>query len=282
MSMPVLKGYENEPRKELEIVQIAELQVDRSYQRDLNQNLVEKILRDWQMIATDAITVSRRTDGSLWIVNGQHRAAAAALANETEMIAFVYEGLTVAEEAALRLKANNNRQDTAQERFHGQLTSGNEESLAILRLAEEFGSTVNRSPNKHSGINCVSALEMVFRLDGGLTLRQVFALLRDANIRLAGETATEPVLRGLAWFLRQHSHEYERNHLRKRLEVVGINDLLQRARAHQNSLRGSMWVNFYRAVVEVYNYRRSEANRLEWHTSHRKTIDPAGGSGSRN
>src|SRR5262252_187429 len=125
--------FENENSRQLEVIRIEGLKVDRRYQRPLDQKLVERILANFEFAAMDAIRVSRRKNGSEYIVNGQHSTAAAQLAGETEVLAFVYTGLSVQEEADLRLKANNRRSDTALERFHGQLTAKVPESLAIQK-----------------------------------------------------------------------------------------------------------------------------------------------------
>lgn len=259
--------------RDFQAVEIDVLQVDHRYQRDLNQNLVEKILADWDFVASDIASISQREDGSLWIIDGQHRAAAAKLAGETEILAFVYVGLTIEEEADKRLKANNGRADSSLERFHAQHTAGKPETLAIVSLCEEFGTKVNRSMNKSSGINAVSCLETLYRVDGGLLLRETLLLLRDAYGEIQGTVATEPVLRGCAWFLRQHSREMSRADLRGRMSRDGVDEVLRKARSHKSAMGGSLWVNFYRALVEVYNHRRAEHNRLEWRTQHKHVID---------
>ncbi len=269
---------DNGHSRELEVLTIDDLQVDFRYQRELNQNLVEKILAEWSFLASEVLTISarkisRQEGYEYYIVNGQHRAAAAKLAGETEILAFVYYGLTIDEEADLRLKTNNRRSDTPQERFYAQLTAGKEESLAIQALCTEFGTKINRTANKWTGINCISAMESLYRVDGGLLLRQTLKFLQDAHGEILNTVATEPVIRGTAWFIRQHSAEYNRADAKSRMARIGADSILLKARAHQQAMGGSMWVNYYRAMVETYNHRRAEHNRLEWRTQHKHVVD---------
>ena len=254
-------GEDGDRRRQLEVVTIDDLNVDHSYQRALNQNLVERILAQWDMVAADAITVSRRKNGKLYIVNGQHRAAAAKLAGETEILAFVYDGLTRAEEADLRLKANNRRSDNQLERFQAQLTQGNKESKAIKALLAEFDTMINRTANKHTGINCVACIESLYRLDA-VALRRTLQALHEAHGDLRGDSVTVPPLRGTFWFITHH-HDYKWRELIDRLDKAGVDDLLRRGRSHQSVQGGPLWLNYYRAIVEAYNYRRTEEKRLE-------------------
>lgn len=268
-----LTDADNGRYRDLQVVAIDDLHVDHAYQRELNQNLVEEILRDWDMVAADAITVSKRSNGRLFIVNGQHRAAAAKLAGETELLAFVYEGLTRAKEADLRLKANNRRGDTSLERFHAQLTAGRRESRAIVALLDEFGTSINRVSSIHKGVNCVSAVEKMYREDPEM-LRRTLRLVTEAFGVVAGVQATDAVLRGTFWFLKVHDGDYHLPSLRERLHTQGPEDLLRKARSHHAVAGGAGWLNYYRAVVEAYNHRRMEHTRLEVRTkyAHRQEV----------
>lgn len=261
-SIPQLTEDHNLRRK-LEIVELSTLKIDRSYQRDLKQRLVEDILRDYDEIAADALTVSKRANGDHYLVNGQHRAAASTLKGVEKALAFVYEGLTLEEEAALRLRSNHRRGDTPLERFHGQLTAKDPDSLAIAQIVDSVSSQVNKINNKLSGMNCVKALETIYKWDEGITLRTTLRLLADAFGRVEGEAAQEPVVHGMAYFLRTHP-EVPRGELRRRLNQVGIDDVMRKARSHKSAMGGSLWVNFYRALVETWNYKRSMTHRVDW------------------
>jgi hypothetical protein len=259
-------------RRELEIVRIDDLDVDHRYQRTLNQRLVEEIVEDWDKVDTDVLTVSRRKNGKLFLVNGQHRAAAAKLKGETEMLAFVYDGLTVRQEADLRLKSNHGRADTSLERFWARVTAGRKESKDIVKLMEEFGTHVNKTPNQHTGVNCISAVEALFREDEEL-LRQTLHAIREAHVEIGGEAAKVPVLRGTYWFLKVHAGDYHLRSLIERMRLHGPEDLMRKARAFKAINGGPDWINYYRSLLEAYNYRRAEHTRLEMRTKYHSTSE---------
>lgn len=251
---------------DFEVVVIDELNVDHAYQRDLDPALVQKIADKWDMAASGPIVVSQRADDSLWIVNGQHRAAAAKLAGETEILAQVVHGYDRESEAELRLRGNTRRSDKSLERFKAQVAAGHKESLEIVRICREFDTRINQWPDQRSGINCVATIEWLYRRDQGVVLVRVFELVRDIYGDVGGDPAKSAVFKGLAWFITRHVNEFDRPRLVEQLSKQGQKGLHQRAVAHKAAMGGAMWTNYYRSMVEVYNDKLSPARRLEWQT----------------
>lgn len=252
---------------EFQVVVLDELKVDHAYQRDLSVDLVQKIARSWDIAAAGPIVVSERADGSLFIVNGQHRAAAAKTAGETEIIAQVLHGLDQQSEAEIRLKGNTRRTDKVQERFRAQLAAGYKESLAIVEIAAQFGTRVNPWPDVKHGINAVSTLEHLYRKDRGTHLVRVLEFLQESFGRADGPVATSASLSAVSWLIERHDQEMDRQRMVERLGVEGMDGLMRAARSHQSALRGSLWMNVYRAMVGVYNERLPEGKRLAWRAS---------------
>jgi hypothetical protein len=64
-------------------IDIARLNIDDTYQRSLEGEssvaLIRKIAAKWDWRMCQLVQVARRADDSLWIVDGQHRHAAAVL-----------------------------------------------------------------------------------------------------------------------------------------------------------------------------------------------------------
>lgn len=58
-------------------VPLADLNVDSNYARELDEAWVETIVSGWDPDLFRNPLVSRRSDGSLWVVDGQHRVEAA-------------------------------------------------------------------------------------------------------------------------------------------------------------------------------------------------------------
>lgn len=247
----------------IEDVQIDALNIDHSYQRDLKQALVEKIGEAWDDPAAGPIVVSRRADGSLWIVNGQHRVAAARITGLKTIIAQVVDGLTPADEAALRLKCNTRAGDTSLETFKAELAAGEPEARDIKRICREFDTRINAHPDQHNGINCVAAVRKVYRLDGGLLLARTFEVIRNAWGSVSGENATTSQILGIAWMIQKHPGELDVQHLTDRLRINHPDVLSARALAQRAIMGGPQWLNFYRAMVECYNDKLGAKRRLD-------------------
>lgn len=243
-----------------------ELNVDESYQRTLDHGLVNDIAQKWNQAAADPILVSKRADGTMWIVNGQHRAAGARQAGVNEIDARIVEGLDRASEAELRLAGNTRRGDTAQEKFKAKIIAGHEEAINIMAICNDFGTQINYSPNTHSGINSVSAIEALYRRDKGVTLVRVFEVIQDAWGTVGAKYVTVSALKSIAWFLEVHA-DANMDRLRERLKRVGIDGVDRKARSHKAAQGGAMWVNYYRSMVEEYNHKLSDAGRLMWRTT---------------
>lgn len=263
-----------------EVLEIAQINVDPDYQRDLRHDLINKIARNYDIVKAGPILVSERDDGSLWAVDGQHRMGGAEQSGETEIFAHVVHGLSQADEAELRLARNDRKSDTAQEKFRSRLTMGDPVAHAITKVVEEAGTHINTTtPNSHSGINAIATLEQLYQLDySGRWLKRVLDLIGDAfqtvddhgeiKREMNGETCSTSMLKSVCWFLGQHvdTKECTRVDYLARLETMGYDDIKRKAITHQAALGGSLWVNFYRGMVEAYNWRRTDAKKLGWKT----------------
>lgn len=264
----------------IEVVRIEDLHRDMAYQRAINQQLVDEIARTWDIAAAGPIVVSRRKNGDLYIVNGQHRTAAAKQAGEREIIAQVINGLTPREEAILRLKGNRRRTDTPMERFAAQIAAGDVETHEIRRIVESLGGRVNSHPDQATGINAISALEAIYRKDGGTLLVRTLELLRDGFGSLDGPCVSVNALKAAAWFLEQHGGDgASRARMVERMQTLGPLDLARRARDHKAVNGGSMWTNYYRAMLVAYNERLSPSRRLEMRLSGSSLSMGGGGRG---
>jgi hypothetical protein len=277
-----------------EVLLIADINVDGAYQRDLRHDLVNKIARAYDIVKAGAILVSLREDGTLWAVDGQHRMAGAEQAGETEIIAHVVHGLTQEQEAELRLARNDRKSDTQQEKWRTRLVMGDPKAEAITEVVHQHGTEINTTPLTHRGINAIATCELLYDLDGsGVWLGRVLRVVEDAftDPDYDGPPEGKPVidptnastsmLKSIAWFLGQHVDAHEANYeeFLKRLRQVGVEDIRRKAVSHRAANGGSLWLNYYRGLVEMWNFRRSDAKKLKWKTI--GSISMLGTSGSR-
>jgi hypothetical protein len=91
-----------------------QLQVDESYQRSLfvpsSQTLIRKIAVYWDWGLCQPLFVARRSDGGLYVVDGQHRLEAAKLRGDIQQLPCVISHFdSAAEEAASFVALNQQR-----------------------------------------------------------------------------------------------------------------------------------------------------------------------------
>src|SRR5438132_1505584 len=92
----------------LEMAPLAKLHVDNDptvggYARPVSEDRLKKLRKGWDLRKVGTIEVSRRDDGSLWLINGQHRREVAMEKGIEALPAVVYVGLDRQAEADLYL-----------------------------------------------------------------------------------------------------------------------------------------------------------------------------------
>lgn len=260
-------------------VPLADLKVDRSYQRDISQALVDEIASNFDIIASELVLVSDRgkgrdhmwpENGRFYIVNGQHRAKAAQKIGRSKIWARIIfldqEEDPGAIESTFRLKTNVGLSDRPLERFKAQLRAGDPESIAIQEILASFGTEMNATPSKEVGVNSVAGVEMIYRVDDGVLLRETLTLIKDIYRSVGGKYVSANVLKSLAWFIDKHAAESDRGRLVDKLQLAGLASLDRRARTIQSTMGNTLWLNYYRAIVDFYNERLGDRQRLEWNT----------------
>lgn len=134
----------------------AELNLDDSYQRSTensaSQALIKKIAHGWDWRMCLPLVVSKRDDGSLWVIDGQHRLAAALMRGDIPFLPCcvgVYG--TVADEAAMFVAMNRSRKPMNRlDDFHAAIASGDAEAIEIRDLVTGAGFTVSRRTGSQS------------------------------------------------------------------------------------------------------------------------------------
>lgn len=133
MSAPAPRMRVNAPkgvRPSLEFRPLGDLHLDDSYQRSIDigpsQKLVRKIAVNWDWGLCQPLIVAKRDDGSLWVVDGQHRLAAARLRPDIyDLPCVVVHSAAASDEAAMFVALNQQRRPlTALDLFRASLEAG--------------------------------------------------------------------------------------------------------------------------------------------------------------
>lgn len=126
----------------------AELQVDAAYQRSIeggdSQALIRKIAQFWNWDLCQPLVVARRESGELFVIDGQHRLAAARLRGDImQLPAVVVQYASAADEAASFVHLNQQRRPLGKlDLFKAAVASGDKEACAILEALADAGLTV--------------------------------------------------------------------------------------------------------------------------------------------
>jgi hypothetical protein len=166
-----------------------ELKIDDTYQRSIDTEASQKLIRriaanwDWRMCLP--LVVSRR-EGGLYVIDGQHRLAAAQLRSD---IPFLPCCLTtygsVAEEAAMFVAMNRTRRAINRlDDFHAATAGGDEDALAVRELIIGAGFKVARRTGSQSWVPgevaFTASVEKVRRKHGDAICARALRLMAEA------------------------------------------------------------------------------------------------------
>lgn len=277
-------------------IAIALLKVDRSYQRTPNQTLVDELASDWDIIAAEMILVSDRGErdwgdeepeweGRYFIVSGQHRVMAARKRGLTKIHARVIdlseEEFPAKLEAYYRRKANRRIQDRAIDVFKTRIVEGDPDALAIEKILRRFGVEINFVPDNNSGINSISAVEQLYQRDQGATLIETLELIQKVYGEIKPQTAGADMMKGISWFVSQHSLDVDSGRLVERMQTLTPSQLKGRAAQMKATMGKSTWMNVYIVLVDLYNEKLTPRNQLQLNFKSSSTAGEARSAGPR-
>lgn len=239
------------------------------YQRNHDQRRVDKMAAEFNRAALGAITIVKRADGTIWVVDGNHRRLTCIKVGVAEMFAIQYEGLTLAEEASLFLGLNSTKQVQAVDRFHASVLAGDPQSVQIAEAVASHGWTVSMS-SEPGRIASVSALGMIYQ---GLGIAGQESSVKLVNDTLATITAAwglnrdggqGQIIRGIAKVLVRYEGEINQGSLIERLSKITPANLIAQGKATASALGCAADLGVARAVVALYNSRKRVGQLTEW------------------
>jgi hypothetical protein len=174
----------------LQYCPIEQLCVDDRYQRSLEAThsirLIRRIAANWDWGLCQPLYVARRADGKLYVVDGQHRWAAAKLRGDIWQLPCVVRSFSSTEEEAAAFVALNQERTplTALQIFRASVASGDPEACGILAAIEEAGLSLATTSNNQlcaKGASATSAgCGTCWRVHGKATLVEALGVLGRA------------------------------------------------------------------------------------------------------
>ncbi|MGE5563157.1 MAG: DUF6551 family protein [Bacillota bacterium] len=193
----------NPPIGSLPVLQFCapeQLLIDESYQRSLeadsSQSLVRRIAAHWDWGLCQPLFVARRADGGLYVVDGQHRLAAALLRGDINQLPCVVRDFPSSDlEAAAFVALNQQRRPlTSLDLFKAAIAAGDMEATQIVQCLAEAGlalaSTTNNQLMRPGQVGNVGGLQRCYRTHGQLVLTVSLKVLAKSypqqRLRYAG------------------------------------------------------------------------------------------------
>jgi len=143
------------------------LLIDHKYQRDMvTRSRVLHIAGEWSWVACGALIVARREDGSLWVIDGQHRKLAADKRSDiTRLPCIVFASESQRQEAKGFVQANTVRGPVdSMSKYKAMIVAKDPIALLVQDVAGKYGYAISGNSSRGT-IACVAALLKSARLD---------------------------------------------------------------------------------------------------------------------
>ncbi|MFD5308351.1 DUF6551 family protein [Streptomyces ardesiacus] len=249
-------------------VSIKDLNIDPQAQRTLNEKRAQNIANNLVREAIGSVIVSKRLDGDLYIVDGQHRWRACALAGIPTIMAEIHHDLSQAQEAILFLiKNRESHKPRPIDEYHVGLTGGVPLFVDTDRILDKHGLTLGSTST--NGVGAVSgALQIVDRY-GASVFDRTLTVAEEAWGRSA-ETWDGMLLGGIGMFLGRWGDLVDDKELARKMLTMGTaakwrSEILSQSSrgGFNNSGTGSRVTTSYRLVANAWNKGRKAENRIE-------------------
>lgn len=243
----------------LENVKIKDLNVDAYTQRSYSDQFARHLASNWTDAKAGVFKVSLRRDGSMYVIDGQHRRGALLHRDQgdSEVPALVYEGLTLRDEAEMFIADNNeNRKPNALDVHRLLVVAGEEEATVIQRVLDDHGLSLSFGGNARS-ISAIGSLRWLYRVGGENLLDATLRVIENAWGSESRDSRDGALLKAVGHVI----HEIPRLDITVLADKLAKNGkpgaLLGDARTYRSVTKRSLWLESAHAVVAVYNKNRT-------------------------
>ncbi|MFC5809603.1 DUF6551 family protein [Streptomyces heilongjiangensis] len=249
-------------------IEISDLNIDPQAQRTLNERRAQAIADNIVPAAIGSIIVSQREDGSLYIVDGQHRWRACALCGMRTIRAEIHFGLTQAQEAMLFLIRNReSHKPRPIDEYHVGITGGVPLFVDTDRVLEKHSLSLGST-----SANTIGAIAGVLNITdryGAAILDRTLSVAEAAWGR-SPDTWDGGLLGGIGMFLGRWGDLVDDKELGRKMLAMGPayrwrSNIVSMSAVSGFGSRGTGPRVFtaYRLVADAWNKGRKAENRIE-------------------
>lgn len=248
------------PKYRLERVAVSSLVVDyapphgNGYARPLSIGRLNWLRRNWDPLACAPLVISRRGDGQMYVVDGNHRRYVAYEKGMLQLPAMVHQGLDRSREAGLYTKLGTVLGQTPLTRFRSKLVAGDPAASAIQKCVLRCDLELDLTGGKHADgvIQAIARVEWIYARGGEAALTWCLEFLVDA---FEGERSSlsEQILEGTFGFWLRYASDVNLDHLVRVIKGAGIQALDDRSASLFRRYLTSPGNSVGRALLEMYN-----------------------------
>jgi hypothetical protein len=251
---------------DITVLQVGVLRRPEYQDARFQQRQADRLADNWDDRLVGTLVVNKRR-GTWWLVDGNHRAAAARIkfGPSYEMRCETWDGLTPEEEFELYIMlATKRRPVTRFERFEGHRSVGRPAEVEIHKIAQECGFQVSAQPGGNH-VNAVAVLEALYGLTAeGFPNPGPNLLRRTLTDSMAtwgphGGAGDGRFLSGLGAVLGFYPQISDKDLVVKLREHGDKGMLLAKAKALST---GSSKTAVANVIIQIYNNRRRAENKL--------------------
>jgi hypothetical protein len=245
---------------------VGDLQVDHSYQRPEDQAKINGwVANGFDPFAFGMLILSKRSDGSLFIVDGQNRnAMLRQMGWEDQLVpALVLTGLSVEQEARIFRVTNQERKALTQlSLFQARLVEGDPVAVDINAILTQAGLRITAGGSK-TAFAAVKAAERVYTDSGPVVFRNAISILASSpHLASDRQAVSGDMLLAVAIVLVEYWGEIDLTRFVQQMNLETPAALVAKARAAKAATGGAMM--FHLAAVLVHQYNKAlRNNRLE-------------------
>ena len=238
------------------------------FQRPISERKVRRIAKVFDETRMRPIQVAD-VDGTLYIWDGQHTAAAARVANGDKdlLVPCIVNKMTY-EEAAQHAadQYKNNTRLTPLEIFNAEVEAADPSALNIMRILNKHGITLKTvyRENSTSAINVIKRVCAYSFYDLDETLRLICETWDGDEGRLKGD-----VINAVHKFCITYRGVYKEKDFIKKVGSKSIDYYIRESKNSLNKVDGAA-VTMVRLFVQEYNVRKREETRLDVHAIYEK------------
>lgn len=251
------------PSSEIRSLALKSLATDPDVQRSLDTRRVDKIAEDFDPNALGVITVSHRGGGTYFVVDGQHRAAAARIVkgDDWKISCRVFDGLSLEEEAGMFRLLNNTARVGALDLFRVRVIEGEKVAVYVDEMLTRHGLRVGPG-----AFMAVTAAERIYNRDPMALERTLGVTVRAWGRE--GAAVDGRIIEGVGLVFARYGDAIDADSLGERLaRNSDAASLIGRAHTFREMIKKSVVQCIAEIVVEIYNKQRSTRALPSWRSS---------------